>query len=297
MPSTSFERLAGEESARLRPARPGDESRIERVDVERQVDGARPLPRDFQRDLDGLVDPDLLDVVDGQDRRAALPPHLHAGAGHLPASDPELHQVRRRAIRDIRGVEPRTGVHDLVHVLFLRVHVAVDVDDPHLALHALRNRAGDGIADRVVAAHDHRQRALRQDVRDALGDLVVALGDVGRAEDVADVAHGERLAQVDPVLVAVLLVERRDAPHPLRPEPGARAERAADVERRPHERDVVFAHLADVLDVRQLQEGVDARPVRRAPSLEATDVGLVLDRIGRLQAQFLDPTVLLLVVG
>jgi hypothetical protein len=44
------------------------------------------------------------------------------------------------------------------------------------------------------------------DARDALGDLVETLGDIGRAEDVPDVAQGERLAQVDP-RPAVFLVE------------------------------------------------------------------------------------------
>ncbi len=87
-------------------------------------------------------------------------------------------------------MEPRASVHDLVHVLVLRVHVTVDVDDADVPFHALGHAAGAGVADRVVAAHDHREGSLRQDVRDALGDLVVALGDVGRAEDVADVAHG-----------------------------------------------------------------------------------------------------------
>ena len=142
IPSTSLQRLARQEATRLRPARAGHEPGVDRVDVERQVDGAGPLPGDFQRDLDGLVDPDLLDVVDGQDRRAAVSAHLHAGAGHLPAADPQLHQVLRRAVRDVGGVEPRTGVHDLVHVLVLRVHVTVDVDDAHVPFHALGHAAG-----------------------------------------------------------------------------------------------------------------------------------------------------------
>jgi hypothetical protein len=46
----------------------------------------------------------------------------------------------------------------------------------------------------MIAAHDHGQCPLRKDVRYAFCDLIVALGDVGRAEHVADVAHLERLA-------------------------------------------------------------------------------------------------------
>ena len=38
-------------------------------------------------------------------------------------------------------------------------------------------------------------------------------------------------------------------------------------------------------------------PMRRASSLEATDVALVLDGVGRLQSQLLDPLFLLLGVG
>ena len=80
-------------------------------------------------------------------------------------------------------------MHDLVHVLFLRVNVPVKVDDADLALNALRHRPRARIADRMVAAHDHRQRSLAQNVRHALGDLVVALGDVRRAEDIAHITH------------------------------------------------------------------------------------------------------------
>ena len=69
----------------------------------------------------------------------------------------------------------------------------------------------------MVTAQDHRERPLRQDVCDALGDLVVGLGDVARTEDVADVAHADRLGQVDSVLVAIFLVQCRDPPQALWP--------------------------------------------------------------------------------
>ena len=100
----------------------------------------------------------------------------------------------------------------------------------------------------MVTAQDHRERPLRQDVCDALGDLVVGLGDVARTEDVADVAHADRLGQVDSVLVAIFLVQCRDPPQALWPETRARAERAADVKWHADECDVVFAYLLDVLE-------------------------------------------------
>ncbi len=56
-------------------------------------------------------------------------------------------------------MEPWTGVHDLVHVLLLRVDVAVEVDDPELALDRLRHAASAWEADGVVTTHDHRKRA------------------------------------------------------------------------------------------------------------------------------------------
>ncbi len=55
------------------------------------------------------------------------------------------------------------------------VHVEVDVNDAHVPLHALGDASGAGVADRVVAAQDHWECFLREDVRNALGDLVVAL--------------------------------------------------------------------------------------------------------------------------
>ena len=38
-------------------------------------------------------------------------------------------------------------MHDLVHILLLRVHVSVEVDDPDLAVHELRHAASAGIAE------------------------------------------------------------------------------------------------------------------------------------------------------
>jgi hypothetical protein len=72
-------------------------------------------------------------------------------------------------------------VHDLVHILLLRVHVSVEVDDPDLAVHELRHTASAGIAE----------------------IWSWAFGDVGRTEDVPHITHLERLAKIDRILAAV----------------------------------------------------------------------------------------------
>jgi hypothetical protein len=122
---------------------------------------------------------------------------------------------------------------------------------------------------------------------DALGNLVMGLGDVCRAINVSDVTHRERLAQIDSVLVAVLLVESGNAPHALRPKPRSRAERRGNVERDAYERHVVIAHFPYVLEVGRPHEGIYPRPMRQAAALKTAKLCLVFDRIDRLQPEFL----------
>src|SRR4051812_15487822 len=52
--------FAGQKTARLRRARARHEAGVDRVDVERQEDGLRVLPGVLQRDLDRLLDAELL---------------------------------------------------------------------------------------------------------------------------------------------------------------------------------------------------------------------------------------------
>ena len=66
--------------------------------------------------------------------------------GTCQPPDPQLHQVGQGGLRHVCRGEPGAGVHDLVHILLLRVHVSVEVDDPDLAAHALRHTASAGIA-------------------------------------------------------------------------------------------------------------------------------------------------------
>ena len=146
---------------------PGTKPQSMAVDVEGDVDRVGVLPGEFERDLGGLLEADLLDVGDGQHVGAALARLLHAVARHLPAADAELHEVRRRDVRQVGRPVPGRRVHALVEVLFLDVDVAVEMDDADALRGALRDAAHAGKADRMVAAQHDRQRAGRGDMRDA----------------------------------------------------------------------------------------------------------------------------------
>jgi hypothetical protein len=61
----------------------------------------------------------------------------------------------------------------------------------------------------------------------------------------------------------------------------------SDIERRTHEGYIVLSYLAHVLQVRRLEERVDAGPVRQLAALEATDLGLVLNRVDTLETELL----------
>ncbi len=122
-------------------------------------------------------------------------------------------------------------------------------------------------------------------MRHGFGDLIVALGDVGRTENVADVAHLQRFAQIHAQLEVVGGVERGNAANSLRTEARAGAIGGPDIERHAQEGDVILAHFSHVLQIVRLQERVDAGPVRQFSALEATDLGLVLNGVDALQAE------------
>ena len=164
------------------------------------------------------------------------------------------------------------GVHALVEILLLDVDVAVEVDDADPLRRALRDAAHAGKADRMVAAQHHRQRAGGEDMRDAARDLVEALLQIGRdGEHVAGVAQCHLLAQIDAELVIVRIVERRDAPDALRPEARAGTVGRAGIERDADHGGVVFADVADVLDVGRLEKRIDAGEVRQLAARESRD--------------------------
>ncbi len=124
-------------------------------------------------------------------------------------------------------------------------------------------------------------------MRDGFRDLIVALGDVRRAEDIADVAHLERLTQVDPELEVIGRVQRRNAANALWTEARAGAIGSPDVERDAQKRNVVLADLAHVFEIRRFEKRVDAGPVRQLAPLEATDLGFVFDGVHAFETELL----------
>ena len=82
------------------------------------------------------------------------------------------------------------------------------------------------------------------------GDLVEGLLDIGRnREDVARVAEAHLLAQIDPHLVIIGRVERRDLADALRAETRAGAIGGAAIEGRAEHGRVIEPDLGDVLGV------------------------------------------------
>ena len=131
-------------------------------------------------------------------------------------------------------------------------------------------------------------------MRHGFGNLVVALGDIGGTADVADIAHLQRFAQIHAELEVVGRVQRRDPANPLRPEARSGAVGGPDIEGHAQERHVVLADLAHILEIRRLEERIDAGPMRQLSALEATDLGLVLDGVHALEAELLSAADLLL---
>src|SRR5207245_2480948 len=120
-----------------------------------------------------------------------------AWSWRLPPSDAELDQIARWHVGDIRRMEPGRRVHPLVEVGLLGVDVAVEVDDPQVALEVRGDAAHRRVPDRVVAAEHDGQRTRLEDMRHGPGDLVEALLDIaGDREDVPDISDRDRLAKI-----------------------------------------------------------------------------------------------------
>ena len=180
---------------------------------------------------------------------------------------------RHRAF--VGGPEPRRRVHALIHILFLDVDMAVDVDDADIAVDMWSDAADIGEAEAMVAAADDGKYTRRVDMRDGLGDLVEGLLDIaGNDEDVAGVAKIELLIDVDAAVEPIAVIERRDAPHRLRAKAGAGAVGGGGIERRADEGRLEVADLADVLAIGRLHEGVDAGEGRLMAAAEQRDVAI-----------------------
>jgi hypothetical protein len=193
----------------------------------------------------------------------------------------------------VRRPEPRRGVHPLIHILFLDIDMAVDMDDADIAVDMRSDAAHIGEAQAVVAAADDRKHARGKDMGNRLGDLVEGLFDVaGDDENVAGIAQVEFLVDVDAAVEPVAVIERRDAPHRLRskarsgPISGRRIERRADKGR------LEVADLADVLAIGGLHEGIDAGKGRLMAAAEQRDVA-VDHRTGGFESELKRPLDLL----
>ena len=270
-----LQRFTRQKAAGLGPTGAGHEPAIDRVDIERDVDRVGVLPGELERDLGRSfpVPASRCRRWSARWSRAFSPPARRRAA---PANR------RCRAGRDSmptrsEDLSPSTrgGVHPFVEVFLLNIDVAVEVDDADPLRRALCDAPHAGKADRMVAAQHHRQRAGGEDMRDAAGNLVEALLQIGgNGEHVAGVAQCHLLAQIDAELVIVRIVERRDTPDALRPEARAGTVGRAGIERNTYHGGVVSADVADVLDVGRLEKRIDAGEVWQLAARESRD-GLV----------------------
>jgi hypothetical protein len=284
--------LARKETAGFRRSGAGRKSRIDGVDVEREINGLAAFPGHLQCDLRSLARAVHFDVLHGEDAGAA--PLCDGGAGpvSVPTANADLHQILGMAIRQshvvhvavipmrgagafVRGPKPRRRVHPLVHILLLDVDMAVDVDDADIAVDMRRNAANVRKAEAVVAAADDRKDAGRVDVRDGLGDLVEGLLDVSRDdENIACVAEVEFLIKVHTPVEPIAVVKCGDAAHGLRPEARARPVGRRGIEGDADESCFVVADLADVFAIGRLHEGIDAGEGWLMAAAEQRDIAI-----------------------
>ena len=96
------------------------------------------------------------------------------------------------------------------------------------------------------------------------------------------------LPQIDPLLVVVRRVQRRDPPNALGPEPRPGAVGAPSVKRHAHHGAIVRADGLGILDVGRLEKSVDAGKVGQLPPRKGGN-GLVVDgrRAGQTELEAL----------
>src|SRR5213593_5235955 len=72
----------------------------------------------------------------------------------------------------VRSPEPWSGMHSLIHILFLDIDMAVDVNDADIAIDMRGDPTDIGKAQAMVAAADDGEHARRVNVRDGFCDLI-----------------------------------------------------------------------------------------------------------------------------
>ena len=99
-------------------------------------------------------------------------------------------------------------MHSLIHILFLDIDMAVDMNDADIAVDMRRDSAHIGEAEAVIAAADDRKHTRGIDVRDGLRHLIEGFFDVARNdENVARIAEVELLVDVDAAVEPIAVVE------------------------------------------------------------------------------------------
>src|SRR5258706_1892088 len=254
-----FQHLPWQQAAGFGRTGPRCESNIDHIDIKAKEDGLAVPPCQLQRNFRGPFHTQPLDVTDGQDRRVALACDLHTGPRAIPATDADLDEVRSGHVGQLGGVEPWCRVHPLIHVPFLDVDVPVQVDDANLPVYVRSEATDIRVSNGVVTPDDHRKYSGTKNPGHSLVDLVEGLFDVGgNDEDVADVDEVKLLLQVNREVERVAIIEGGDTTDGRRPEARTWPVGRAHVERRADDRYFVPAHRADVLQVRRLEESVDA---------------------------------------
>ena len=144
------------------------------IDVEGQVDGLAAFPGHLEGNLRELLRAMLVEVMHGENARAAPLGNGGARPVAVPAADPDLHQVLWMAIGQadivhmavvamrgdaalMGGPEPGRRVHPLIHILLLDIDMAIDVDDADIAVDMRCDPPDIGKAEAVIAAANDRK--------------------------------------------------------------------------------------------------------------------------------------------
>ena len=195
----------------------------------------------------------------------------------------------------VGGVKPWAGVHPLVQVCFLGVHMAVKVDDAHFVVAQM---AADppqcGETDGVVSPEDDGKGPGGKHVGHPLGDLIEGLFvAAGKGENIPHVAEGDLLPKVHAHFIVVGGVEGRHLADALGAEACSRAIGGAAVVGNPHHGNVMASHLMHVFQVGRLQKGVDPCKMGQLPPGEGGNAAIP-DAVGSVQAESMTPFHLLL---
>src|ERR1700676_4923324 len=116
----------------------------------------------------------MFDILNSDDSRLSIASNLHTRLRANPSPDTDLHQVGRRRVGDVRGVEEWGAVHSLIICSLAQVAMAIKVNYADVAVDVRGHAANIGISYRVVAAKHDGEDAAFSDIADSKGNLVKA---------------------------------------------------------------------------------------------------------------------------